>query len=63
MKNLIKYYKAKMVKVKNFSFPIKSHIEIGEKNNQIDFKTSSKLSGSRFVILKTNFARVRKSIN
>ena len=49
-------------KVKNFSFPIKSHIEIGEKNNQIDFKTSSKLSGSRFVILKTNFARLERAL-
>ena len=38
--------------INKFSFPIKSHIEIGEKNNLIDFKTSSKLSGSRFVVLK-----------
>ena len=50
----------KMIKqngsVKKFIFPIKSHIEIGEKNSQIDFKTSSKLSGSRFVILNSHFA-------
>ena len=37
--------------IKKFNFPIMSHVEIGEKNKQIDFKTSSKLSGSRFVIL------------
>jgi len=48
--------------VKNFSFPIKSHVEIGEKNSQIDFKTSSKLSGSRFVILNTHFALLERAL-
>ena len=49
-------------KVKKFIFQIKSHIEIGEKNNQIDFKTSSKLSGSRFVILKSHFALLERAL-
>ena len=49
-------------KLKKFTFPIKSHIEIGEKNNQIDFKTSSKLSGSRFVILNSNFALLERAL-
>ena len=48
--------------VKKFNFPIKSHIEIGEKNNQIDFKNSSKLSGSRFVILNSNFALLERAL-
>jgi len=48
--------------VKKFSFPIKSHVEIGEKNNQIDFKTSSKLSGSRFVILNSHFALLERAL-
>ena len=48
--------------VKNFNFPIKSHVEIGEKNSQIDFKTSSKLSGSRFVILNTHFALLERAL-
>jgi len=48
--------------IKKFNFPIKSHIEIGEKNSQIDFKTSSKLSGSRFVILNTHFALLERAL-
>jgi seryl-tRNA synthetase len=48
--------------IKKFDFPIKSHVEIGEKNNQIDFKTSSKLSGSRFVILNSYFALLERAL-
>ena len=49
-------------KVRKFDFQVKSHIEIGEKNNQIDFKNSSKLSGSRFVILNSNFALLERAL-
>ena len=56
----------KMIKregnVKKFNFPIKSHVEIGEISKQIDFKTSSKLSGSRFVILNSNFALLERAL-
>ena len=48
--------------VKKFSFPIKSHVEIGKRNNQIDFKTSSRLSGSRFVILNSHFALLERAL-
>ena len=48
--------------VKKFKFPIKSHIEIGKKNNYIDFNTSSKLSGSRFVILNSHFALLERAL-
>ena len=48
--------------IKKFSFPIKSHVEIGEKYSQIDFKTSSKLSGSRFVILNGHFALLERAL-
>jgi len=48
--------------IKKFQFSIKSHIEIGEKNSQIDFKTSSKLSGSRFVILNSHFALLERAL-
>jgi seryl-tRNA synthetase len=48
--------------IKKFNFPIKTHVEIGEKNGQIDFKTSSKLSGSRFVILNSHFALLERAL-
>ena len=52
----------KIGNIKKFEFPIKSHVEIGEKNNQIDFKTSSRLSGSRFVILNSYFALLERAL-
>ena len=48
--------------VRNFDFTIKSHVDIGESNNQIDFRNSSKLSGSRFVILNSNFALLERAL-
>ena len=48
--------------IKNFTFKIKSHIEIGSKNSNIDFETSIKLSGSRFVVLKNNFALLERAL-
>ena len=48
--------------IKKFNFPAKSHVEIGERNSQIDFKTASKLSGSRFVILNSHFALLERAL-
>ena len=49
-------------KIKEFSFKLKSHTEIGLKNNNIDFETASKLSGSRFVILKNEIALLERAL-
>ena len=49
-------------KIKEFNFKIKSHIELGEINDRIDFKTSTKLSGSRFVVLKDKFALLERAL-
>ena len=46
---------------KKFDFEVKSHVEIGQKNNSIDFDLSSKLSGSRYVVLKKNIALLERS--
>ena len=43
-------------------FKIKSHYELGAKNNRIDFDTSIKLSGSRFVVLKENYALLERAL-
>ena len=47
---------------KKFSFKIKSHVELGSKDNNIDFETSIKLSGSRFVVLKDKFALLERAL-
>ena len=48
--------------IKKFSFRVKSHVEIGEKEQNIDFDTSIKLSGSRFVVLKDKFAMLERAL-
>ena len=52
----------KFGQIKDFRFKIKSHVEIGYKDRNIDFETSIKLSGSRFVILKKNYALLERAL-
>ena len=52
----------KFGKIKEFSFKIKSHMELGSKSNEIDFDLASKLSGSRFVILKNKIALLERAL-
>ena len=52
----------KIGKIKDFAFKIKSHVEIGSKEKNIDFDTSIKLSGSRFVVLKDKFALLERAL-
>ncbi len=47
---------------KDFSFKAKSHVDIGAINGNIDFDTSIKLSGSRFVVLKDKFAMLERAL-
>jgi seryl-tRNA synthetase len=49
-------------KPKQFSFIPKPHWEIGEKLNILDFKTASKISGPRFVILKNKGCVLERAI-
>ncbi len=46
-----------------FSFKPKVHYEIGEKVGLINFEIASKLSGSRFVILKNQISKLERSIS
>jgi len=48
--------------IKNFTFKVKSHVEIGSKQKKIDFDASIKLSGSRFVVLKKEFALLERAL-
>ncbi len=45
-----------------FSFAPKEHYELGEALGGMDFETASKLSGSRFVVLKGQVARLERAI-
>ena len=52
----------KIGNIKNYNFKVKSHVELGAKNNGIDFETSTKLSGSRFVVLKDKIAMLERAL-
>jgi len=45
-----------------FSFTPKQHFEIGENLGLMDFDTATKLSGSRFVVLKGKLARLERAL-
>ncbi len=48
--------------IRKFSFKPKSHVEIGLIDNTIDFDTSTKLSGARFVVLKNRIALLERAL-
>ena len=48
--------------IKKFSFKPKSHVELGIKNKYIDFDTSIKLAGSRFVVLRDKIALLERAL-
>ncbi len=45
-----------------FSFAPKEHYEVGAAAGQMDFETAAKLSGSRFVVLKGQVARLERAL-
>jgi len=45
-----------------FSFPVKSHYELGETLDILDFNRAGKISGSRFVVYKGLGARLERSL-
>lgn len=49
-------------KIKEFDFKPLSHEEIGSKLGQIDFETAVNISGSRFVILKKDIAKLERAL-
>jgi len=46
----------------SFDFDPKQHFEIGENANLMNFETATKLSGSRFVILKGHLSKLERAI-
>jgi seryl-tRNA synthetase len=47
---------------RNYPFAPKQHFELGEELGQMDFETAAKLSGARFVVLKSGLARMERAI-
>ena len=49
-------------KIRTFNFEVKSHHELGQKKKVMDFDTATKISGSRFVILKDQLAFLERAL-
>ncbi len=48
--------------IKKFSFKPKSHFELGENINMLNFDLATKTSGSRFVFLRDNLAKLERAL-
>jgi seryl-tRNA synthetase len=48
--------------IPEFDFPIRDHLDIGELLGGIDFESASKLTGSRFVVLRDGIARLHRAL-
>jgi seryl-tRNA synthetase len=47
---------------KYFDFPVKDHVAIGERHESLDFATATKLTGSRFAVMRGEVARLHRAI-
>ena len=45
---------------KKFSFTPKDHVELGARDNLIDFEVAAKISGARFVVLRGQMAKLQR---
>jgi seryl-tRNA synthetase len=47
---------------RDYAFTPKQHFDLGEALGQMDFETAAKLSGARFVVLKSGLARLERAL-
>jgi seryl-tRNA synthetase len=47
---------------RKFDFPVKDHVDVGERLGGIDFATGAKVAGSRFVVMRGQVARLHRAI-
>jgi seryl-tRNA synthetase len=47
---------------KDFTFEPKDHVDLGEANGGLDFEAGTKLTGSRFVVMKGQMARLHRAL-
>ncbi|KTC75456.1 seryl-tRNA synthetase [Legionella birminghamensis] len=48
--------------IPQFDFAVKSHDELGEAKGLLDFALAGKITGSRFVVMKQNLARMHRAL-
>jgi seryl-tRNA synthetase len=47
---------------RQFDFPVKDHVDVGERLGGLDFATAAKIAGSRFYVMRGSVARLHRAI-
>ncbi|MCG3725542.1 serine--tRNA ligase [Vibrio cincinnatiensis] len=47
---------------KEYDFTVKDHVDLGEMGDGLDFASATKITGTRFVVMKGQFARLHRAI-
>lgn len=47
---------------RNFDFPVKDHVDLGERLGVLDFAAAAKISGARFSVMKGPLARMHRAL-
>ncbi|MEE9334101.1 MAG: serine--tRNA ligase [Granulosicoccaceae bacterium] len=47
---------------RSYDFEVKDHIDLGERGGALDFETASKISGSRFAIMRGEIAQLHRAL-
>ncbi len=47
---------------REFDFKVKDHVDIGAKNGWLDFETASKITGSRYVVMHGQMAKLHRAL-
>ena len=47
---------------RQFDFQVRDHVELGERNNLMDFAMATKLTGARFVVMNGALARLHRAL-
>ncbi len=47
---------------KTFDFDVKDHVDLGERSNELDFEIATKLTGSRFAVMRGQLARLHRAL-
>jgi seryl-tRNA synthetase len=47
---------------RQFAFPVKDHVELGEAIGGLDFETAVKITGARFTLMKGGIARLHRAL-
>lgn len=47
---------------RKFNFTVRDHVDLGEASNELDFEVATKLTGSRFAVMRGQLARMNRAL-